>query len=191
MTSNIKYIKILYILSAILILGAGMTYYRNHQANDPTLPIDIPTISTTEAPPVEPIRIYAQVSGAVYKPGIYKISENLRTKDLIEIAGGVLPEADLDKVNLVAKIKDGKRINIPSKKLEKIQVGTKPTTKVHINTATAKDLQTLPGIGQKTAETIVAYRQENGPFQTLDGLSHIKGLGPKTLEKIKPLLLPL
>lgn len=189
MTSNIKYIKILSTISGILILGAGVTYYRTHQTSEPTLPIATPTTSIAETPPVEPTKIYAQVSGAVHKPGIYKISENLRAKDLIEIAGGALPEADLDKVNLVAKIKDGKRINIPLKKLEKIQAGSKPSTPIHLNTATVKDLQTLPSIGQKTAETIIAYRQENGPFQSLDELTHIKGLGPKTLEKIKPMLL--
>ncbi len=190
MTSTSKYIKILSTISGILILGAGVTYYRAHQTSDPAMPIDIPTTSIAETPPVEPTKIYAQVSGAVHKPGIYKILENLRAKDLIEIAGGALPDADLDKVNLVAKIKDGKRINVPLKKPEKIQAGSKPTTKIHLNTATAKDLQALPGIGQKTAETIIAYRQENGPFQTLDELAHIKGLGPKTLEKLQPYLGP-
>lgn len=188
MTSNIKYIKILSAIAAILILGAGVSYYRNNQPNSTTLPIDIPIESSAETPPMEPTKIYAQVSGAVHKPGIYKIAENLRAKDLIEIAGGALPEADIDKVNLVTKIKDGKRINVPLKKLEKIQAGSKPATTIHLNTATAKDLQALPGIGQKTAETIIDYRQENGPFQTLDELAHIKGLGPKTLEKIKPIL---
>ena len=142
--------------------------------------------------------LYADIKGAVQHPGIYKIEDNMRVNDLVELAGGVLKEADDKQVNFAKIVTDQAVIYIP-KKGEEIPVtlvesqedneieGKEETNKgrVNINTATKEMLQTVSGIGEKKAEAILTFREENGSFKTVDDLKNVSGIGEKTVEKLK------
>ena len=114
--------------------------------------------------------IYVQISGAVADPGVYTFPADSRVYELIEAAGGLLPEAYDVSLNQAERLSDGQKIHVYTK--EEAAEGLAPTEessstsdgKVNINTASVEELTSLKGIGQTRAESIVAYRQENGAF---------------------------
>lgn len=139
--------------------------------------------------------VVVDVKGAVKKPGIYRLAKDSRVHDAIRMAGGTSAEADLLKVNLAERLSDGKVIYI-AKKGEEIPeiawvdqasstVGSEKTGKININTATAEVLEQLNGIGPKKAQAIVRYREENGPFSSVDEIAKVPGIGEKTLDQFK------
>ncbi|MEK9657441.1 MAG: helix-hairpin-helix domain-containing protein [bacterium] len=127
------------------------------------------------------------IAGAVNKPGVYHINHGKRVMDIIEQAGGLKTNANLDKVNLAAKIKDGKRIFIPFKKhrplLAKNTSMTYKMSPININNATQKIFCTINGIGPKTAQSIIRYRQKHGLFKNVDELQKVKGISLKKIRK--------
>ena len=100
-----------------------------------------------------------------------------------EAAGGVLPEADQHALNLAEPLLDGRRITVPFQGEQKENAAE--NGKININTATAAELQQLPGIGPAKAAAIIAEREKNGPFQTIDELTRVSGIGPNTLNVIR------
>jgi len=144
------------------------------------------------------------VTGAVRYPGVYKIHENARVYELVEKAGGLTEEADSEAFNMAALLSDGAHLHVPRKGDDipdrpvvsngeasgivvegKKQVGEYKDGKVDINKATMEELESLPGIGPKTAEAIIQYRDNNGPFKCVEDLLSVKGIGPKKLERIR------
>lgn len=145
---------------------------------------------------VEPnLSIIVDVKGEVISPGVYELEEGQRMKDLIELAGGLTPDADEMKINLAAILSDAMAIYIPKVgeeeplMAESVMAGNQSLTsengKININQATAEELQKLPGIGPAKATAIISYRDENGPFQTVEELQNVSGIGPKSIEKMK------
>ncbi|MBJ8102419.1 MULTISPECIES: helix-hairpin-helix domain-containing protein [Bacillus cereus group] len=131
--------------------------------------------------------IVIDVKGAVFKEGVYEMKEGERVKDAVEKAGGFLPDAEVKKVNLAQVIQDQMLLYIPSKN-EPVQEGaasSKKEGKVQINTASKEQLEKITGIGSRKAESILKYREEHGPFQKIEDLLEIDGIGTKSLEKIK------
>lgn len=145
--------------------------------------------------------IIVYVAGAVLNPGVYEFEENNRIANAIEKAGGLTEEADISKINLAYLLEDGMKINIPTHTqieeeknmneedlvsqeagAEKIKETNK---KININTATQSELETLPGIGNSTALKIIAYRNENGKFNSIDDIMNVKGIGNSKFENIK------
>jgi competence protein ComEA len=126
--------------------------------------------------------------------------------DLVTAAGGLLPEADVDRLNLAAKVVDGTRVYIPRKgeappaeapagdatggtaPAGSAPTGGAPAGAVDLNTATAAQLDTLPGIGPATANAIITYRTRNGRFKSVTELLEVPGIGPAKLEAIRPLV---
>lgn len=135
--------------------------------------------------------VFVDVKGAVKRPGVYQLTLSDRTLQAIEKAGGFLKDADVNRVNLAAKVTDGTVIYVPKigEKIEGVSTivseTTRDTKKVNINTATAEQLETLDGIGPSKASAIVAYREENGPFSSIEELKNVSGIGEKSFEKIK------
>ena len=135
--------------------------------------------------------IIVYISGAVNKPGVFKVFHNARVIDLVSMAGGLAPEADVSKINMAQLIKDGMHINVVAKS---VVVGGgdlvnttkgKDGAKININTADKSELDTLPGVGTAMAERILEYRQTNGSFNDLDELKKVTGIGPSKFEKMK------
>jgi competence protein ComEA len=132
-------------------------------------------------------KIMVHIAGAVRSPGLYNIPKGLRPIEAVKLAGGFLPQANLDKVNLAKTLKDGNRLFIPATKTSQKKSIASPSL-ININAATITDFETLPGIGKKTAASVIANREKVGAFQSIAELLGIKGIGPKKLKKITPFL---
>lgn len=131
--------------------------------------------------------IIIDVKGAVFKEGVYEMKGGDRVKEAVEKAGGLLPDADVKKVNLAQMVQDQMLLYVPNKN-EPVQEGatfSKNEGKVQINTASKEQLEKITGIGSRKAESILKYREEHGPFQKIEDLLEIDGIGAKSLEKIK------
>ncbi len=140
--------------------------------------------------------IIVHIAGAVRNPGVYKLLEGSRVIDGIQAAGGALPSADLDKLNLAEYLEDGCKILVPEKsfsldlslKFKKTTSFNSSNNKININYASEKELEDLPGIGPSLAKRIVEYREKNGPFKSLKDLEKVKGIGEKKINQIKDLI---
>ena len=122
--------------------------------------------------------IFVHVAGRVLTPGIYELPVDSRVFDAIAAAGGLTDNADGTSVNLARTVEDGEQIVVT----EAGQTGVGVTGgKLNINRATVTDFDRLPRIGPTLAERIVAYREDNGPFATLDELGNVPGIGELTL----------
>ncbi|HEM2830849.1 helix-hairpin-helix domain-containing protein [Streptococcus suis] len=145
----------------------------------------------------EPSQLVVDVKGAVAKPGLYTLEADARVNDAVEAAGGLTSQADPKSINLAQKLSDEAVVYVASKD-ENISVVAsttassamsqeeKNTSQVNLNTATEADLQTISGIGAKRATDIIAYREANGGFKSVDDLNNVSGIGDKTMESIRP-----
>ena len=132
------------------------------------------------------------VVGLVRHPGVYRLPAGSRARDAVRHAGGPRPRADLDSVNLAALLADGEQVRVPQRALPGVVAAgpatTPPPAIVHLNSATADDLDALDGIGPSLAERIVAYRVAHGGFRSVDELDEVSGIGPVRLEELRPQL---
>ena len=141
-------------------------------------------ITNTEAVPVD-IRVY--ISGAVQNPGVYPLKDGDRWIDALEVAGGPAANADLNAVNLSKRVQDEDQIFVPA------QGGNSPAANgqkplININTAAEAELQTLPGIGEVRARTIVQSRMTQGPFTSVEELLTRKVVTQSVFADIEPLV---
>ena len=134
--------------------------------------------------------IFVQVEGAVAHPGMVRVPVGSRVSDAIGAAGGLLPEADRGKVEMEAIVREGDKIVVPFQK-----EGASPSSDasasggsflIDINKASQEELEKLPGIGKVLAARIIEYRNVHGRFRSVEELLNIRGIGEKTLEKIRP-----
>lgn len=155
------------------------------------------------SPPPTPLPLVVHVSGAVTQPGVYSMPIGSRVKDAIEAAGGLLPDANIQSLNLAAPLQDGELIWIPTiiktnpttSEPDKtpgddrsLIVTPTPTGLININTATLEELDTLPGIGPFKAQGIIDYRNDHGPFNSIEAIQDVDGIGPVTYEGLKELI---
>ncbi|MDR2006012.1 MAG: ComEA family DNA-binding protein [Acidaminococcales bacterium] len=152
-------------------------------------------LSGAGTPPETPLTVYealekqqitVNVAGAVASPGLYTLSPGSRVADAVAKAGGLLPQADQDKVNLARRCLDGMSVQVPYKKPQQPErrprraraaVHLPPDDAVSINSAGEDELARLPGIGPELAKRIVAYRTRYGPFKTTGQLKDVDGIG--------------
>lgn len=142
--------------------------------------------------------IYVDIKGAVKVPGIYQLKNQQRIWDALALAGGVSEEADTVQVNYAQKVKDQMIIYVPKKgesvaqSLETLQESApaqqNQEEKINHNTATEAELQTISGIGAKKAQEIIRFRDEQGPFKTVEELKNVPGIGEKTVDRLKDML---
>lgn len=185
--------KWLAIITGTVIVAAIFAFYFLNQKNDAEQELLFPEELINEEEQKDENRevsttIVIDVKGAVKKPGVYTMNEGDRVVDAIEKAGGLLSEADENQLNLASLLKDEMVIYVPKKGEEVTQTNVQSQNddgKVRINSATSEELQKLQGIGPAKAEAIITYREENGPFKTVEDLLQVSGIGEKTLENIK------
>jgi competence protein ComEA len=147
-------------------------------------------------PTIAPMRVH--VSGEVVRPGVYAFQAGSIVQDAVEAAGGPTGLADLESLNLAAPLAEGQQVFVPavgepplpdgeSQTFERSSLPS-PDARININTATAEELEALPEIGPVMAAKIVAYRTTHGPFETIEDIQDVDGIGPKTFEAIKDLI---
>ncbi len=135
--------------------------------------------------------IVVHVAGGVKSSGVYNLREGSRVFDAVEAAGGFKEDAVEDAVNLAAGLYDGQQVYIPIEGEEHLPAGVADpgyTQKININTASQKDLETLPGIGSVKAQAIMQDRETSGPFKSVEEVTRVTGIGEKTLESIRDLV---
>jgi competence protein ComEA len=138
--------------------------------------------------------VVVHVAGAVARPGVVRLGGGGRVTDAIAAAGGPAADADLNQVNLAAKVGDGDRIYVPRRGEAPPPAPTAgaPASAragpVDLNAAGPEQLDALPGVGPATAKAIVDYRTRHGRFRAVDDLLSVPGIGPAKLATLKPLV---
>jgi competence protein ComEA len=198
--------------TATVLIG-GVAWFAATGGDVPAAELTIPyaSTSTTEAPgqevaaaPPVPTEVLVHAAGSVRHPGVYAMGSDARVSDLVAAAGGPLPDADLDRVNLAAPLVDGSRVYVPSVGQEElppvvaggVAVGPSgagvesvdPGQTINLNTATATELERLPGVGPATAAAIVEHRDRNGAFSSVDDLIEVRGIGDAKLAALRDLV---
>lgn len=186
-----RYRYILFSFLVLTLIGA-IGYGMSHRPPplilnvQPPQPTPLPTATATPGP------VRCHVVGAVNNPGVYTLPPAARVQDAISAAGGPGEDADLEQVNLATIVQDQQQIIIPAQgaAADPSTTGTDQEKDapaiIDINTADNEMLQTLPGIGPALSARIIDYRNANGPFETIEDLLAVKGIGEKTLEKLRP-----
>jgi competence protein ComEA len=171
--------------------------------NQPPKPEAAPTESTAPTEPTPSAEVVVHVSGAVKRAGVYRLAPDSRVADAIEQAGGATEHADLDALNLAEPLQDGQKIHVPRKgevsppTVASVAPSRTPRSApqaaaaatqfpINLNTATAEQLEAIPGIGPVLAQRIIEYRQTHGRFQSVDELLEVRGIGSKRLENMRP-----
>lgn len=141
--------------------------------------------------------VYVHVAGAVVHPGVYRVRAEGRVADVVDAAGGPSPDADLDQLNLAAKLSDGERVYVPRRgetvppELGGVAAGggsgtgAGPSVPIDLNTATLEQLVSLPGVGPATARAILEHRKARGRFKRIDELLEVRGIGEAKLAAIR------
>lgn len=146
-------------------------------------------------------KITVYISGEVNKPGIVILNEGERLATAVEKVEGTTKKADLNGVNMAIKVKDEMHYIIP-KIGEENKENTSQVTKddntnqnepakasqININIATIEELDTLPGVGEATANKIVNHRSENGDFKSIEEIKNVNGIGDKKFANLKDLI---
>jgi competence protein ComEA len=162
-------------------------------------------LAPLEVAPSEPQRraLVVHVVGAVHRPGLLRLGEGARVADAVARAGGATARADLSALNLAAPLVDGVQVLVPRRATG--SAGSAPAAedttapaseyagaarKSSLATATAEQLDELPGVGPITAQKILDYRAEHGPFRSVDDLDLVPGIGPATVEELRDLVTP-
>jgi competence protein ComEA len=155
-------------------------------------PQPLPSVLTApEAETVAPdISITVHVAGFVLAPGLVELAQDARVADAVAAAGGLRPGADTAAVNLAAPLRDGDQILIPGPSDQAGGSGaggsaTAGDGRVRINQANLAELETLPGVGPVLAQRILDFREEHGPFQTLEDLLDVPGIGEAKLASLR------
>ncbi|MBI5399379.1 ComEA family DNA-binding protein [Candidatus Saganbacteria bacterium] len=191
--------QLLIILGLILIITAGLLVLLfRHLAPQTANEILAPAPITDHLPVAqeEPAKILVHISGAVRRAGVYRLAPDDRILDVLKLAGGARPTADLHNINLAEKVKDGQKIIVPEKVFPSPVSADQPSTQtkshpqansgpVSLNTATAASLRQVKGIGPATAKKIIEYRGTHGPFTKVEDLMKVKGIGKGKFEKMK------
>lgn len=211
LTKNQKILIAIFVAIAVLLLGYTLwnLYSDNNSENtyEEDLMINSTNTNENKSDPIDvaPEKIVVYIVGSVKKPGIIELNADSRVSDAVELAGGLLEDADTSKINLAFKLEDGQKITIPSvnDKTDKNSTyedyisndpgdmishsssNSSKNAKVNINSATQTELETLPGIGPSIAAKIISYRNENGKFKTVEDLKNVSGIGDSKFNNVK------
>ena len=178
---------IILLLAALILFGGG---YRYAQLKERALLENAPHWETAEEVTVKEIQVH--ITGAVEKPGVYRLTQGARAVEAVNLAGP-LEDADPDALRLAAELSDGQTINVPYKEnvdehdgAVKQTGGANPNGGlVDLNRADSSQLCTLPGIGPALAERIINYRETKGQFNSVEEIKKVSGIGDKKYQDLQ------
>lgn len=190
-------------LLAVLVV-AGQRLSQVGAARAPEVVAPLEAVSESPAPSAR-AELVVHVVGAVRRPGLYRLREGARFADAVARAGGATRKADLAGLNLAAPLVDGIQVLVPSRVL--LGAGEPSPGDAHgassaaggangvgrrlsLASATAEELDELPGVGPVTAQKIIDYRAEHGPFRSVEDLDAVPGIGPARVEQLRDLVTP-
>ena len=177
----------LVLVAGFLVVVVGANFMRSLAPPPEALPV----AESSESPSAEVLEntVMVHVVGAVALPGVVTVPETSRVQDALALAGGALEDADLRSVNLARTVFDGEQIVVPRLGDPLDSLGGESGL-LSLSQADQASLETLPRIGPATAERIIAWREANGPFRSVEDLLAISGIGPATLEGLADLVVP-
>lgn len=186
------------VVGAVALLLAALALAGLHLASAaeaPSFAVEREVPAEEAAAPAEPVRLAVYVSGCVEAPALYYLDEGSRVADAIAAAGGFAEGAATGALNLARVLQDGEQVDVPAEQPEAAAgapaaaggaaAATGAPARVNINTADVAALQQLDGVGEATARKIVADREANGPFRTVEDLKRVSGIGDKKLANLK------
>jgi competence protein ComEA len=182
--------------AAILALVVVIVAWRHAAAGSPAPLRVAPVVPARASPTVAAARrLVVDVVGAVRRPGLVRLPEGSRVADAIARAGGLRRGAERAAVNFAAPVSDGQQVLVPERGAAVAAgagggAGSASAGPVSLSSATAEQLDALPGVGPVTAEKIVAYRQQHGAFRSVDELDAISGIGPSRIADLRGLVVP-
>lgn len=192
---NIKSIVLAFFCS-VVVIGIGLYYFNYNKTEDYN---DI-SFSNHKSDRIDneeknddkqDEKIFVDVKGAVKNPGVFETTKDKRIKDLIDVAGGLLDDADTSTLNLSQKVKDQMVIYVlkhGEKPKQMSEIGTTSSSSgevININTANKEQLMKISGVGKTKAEAIIEHREKNGDFKKKEDITKVRGIGKATFEKIK------
>jgi competence protein ComEA len=174
-------------LVGVLVIGGRLLAHHGSGVAEPAHEF---APASTAAPPAT--QLVVDVVGAVRRPGLYRLRAGARVADALTRAGGATAKADLEQVNLAAPVADGQQVAVPRRGAPGSASATTSARggPVQLSTATAEQLDVLPGIGPVTAQKIVDYRTQHGAFHSVEELDAIPGIGPARVEQLRDLVVP-
>lgn len=170
-----------------------ITYADNSSASRALVSISENTNSEMTDPVSTETEIYLSIQGCVASPGVYLMPRGTRLFELINEAGGVIFPGDTQTLNLARELTDGEQVIIPAERDEGVDpcalaLAGNLDGLTDINTASASELKNLPGIGDTRAKAIIAYREANGPFKTINDIKNVDGIKDGIFEGLKDLI---
>jgi competence protein ComEA len=144
--------------------------------------------------------VIVEMRGEIETPGVYELSPGARLQDAITAAGGLTEEADLSTVNLARRLRDGELIvivpqpvpgstpRVPLAGAGDAATADESRVRININTATSEELEALPGVGEVIAKRIIEYREQHGPYRSVDDLIHVEGISDRAIDGIRELV---
>lgn len=184
-------------VAIVVVAGAVGALWLRGAGPPPAL--DLPPVDRARPAGAPPEPVYAHAAGAVARPGLYRLPAGARVADLVEAAGGPLPDGDVDQLNLAARVSDGDRVYVPRRGEVADPSAAGPAggpagagagagARLDLNAATEAQLDELPGIGPATASAIVQERTRRGRFKSVEELLDVRGIGPAKLEQLRELV---
>ncbi len=177
----------LVLIAGVVVVVVGGSFVRSLAPAPEPLPVA--EVATTTDSVAEEV-VVVHVVGAVADPGVVSLPASSRVQDALLLAGGALEEAELAGVNLARIVFDGEQIVVPRKGEPVVSASPGAPGPISLSRADQATLETLPRIGPATAERIIAWREEHGPFQSVEDLLAISGIGPATLEGLADRVVP-
>jgi competence protein ComEA len=180
-------------LAALVLVGQRLAHAGAASSSE----VVTPPLEQVDAAPARRPALVVHVVGEVRRPGLYRLRDGARIADAVRRAGGAGRDANLAGVNLAAPLVDGIQIVVPSRAaaVGSASGGSSAGESaaggmVSLSSATVEELDELPGVGPITAQKIVDYRTEHGPFASVDDLDAVPGIGPTRIEQLRDLVTP-